>query len=90
MELEESQRTGIKGPVVYKLLEPINWGKNETIEEITFQPLKGKHIKFLKKDSGMAEMIQVASKSSGTPMAVFDEMGAQDVMNIIEIMGNSF
>lgn len=89
MELEEKEQvTGLKGPQKYKLLEPVIWG-SETITEINIKPLKGKHVKLLKKDSGMADLIQIASKASGTPVAVFDEMGAQDVLNIVELVGNS-
>lgn len=89
MENVEEQKVALKGPQKYRLIYPVTWGKNETIEEITIQPLKGKHIKLLKKDAGLQELIQVAAKASGTPVAVFDEMDSQDVLNIVELVGNS-
>lgn len=78
----------LKAPYTYTLMSPIQWGKDE-ITEIKIPKLKGKHIKNLKKDSGLSDLIAVASKASGQPMALFDEMESQDVMNITEIVGNS-
>lgn len=87
MENQNQQPVAVKGPQVYKLLSPVQWGQ-ETITEIAIPKLKGKHIKGIKKDSGLSDILLVAAKASGHPMAMFDEMDSQDVLNIAELVGN--
>lgn len=90
MELEDNEQrkpTPKKGPVTVKLDEPVEWGQ-ETIREVVLKPLKGKHVKILGKDPTLAQLLQLASKSSGLSAGVFDEMSSSDAFRVAEEVGN--
>ena len=80
--------------VTIKLQYPFEWqgehGKEE-ISEVEFSRPKGKHLKGITKDVGMAEMFNIAAKISVneyiTP-SFFDEMDAADCMTVIEVIGD--
>lgn len=81
-----SKPAGRKGPVRIKLQEPIEWG-SEVIKEIVLQPIKAKHMKLLGKDVTAKDLLLIASKISGQPSAVIDELSSQDALQVIDAVG---
>lgn len=79
-------KTARKGPITVKLSEPITWGE-ETIRDVTLQPIKGKHLRKLPSSPSLDDILKVASKVSGQPSAVFDEMSAEDIGKIADAVG---
>lgn len=71
---------------VVKLKYPFKFGDRD-IDEVTLQRLKGKHIKKLSGHPTMADLLDLASKSAGEPPAVFEEMDAEDVSAVTEVIG---
>jgi len=70
------------------LLYPIQFGENRTVSELEFNRLKGKHIKKLSGTPTMADLLELASKSASEPPALFDEMDAEDVLRVTEVIGD--
>lgn len=71
------------------LNHPFSFGTERgEITELTFQRLKGKHIKKLGSAPTMADLLELASKSAGEPLAMFDEMDAEDVLRVTEVIGD--
>lgn len=69
------------------LKHPFDFGDRK-ISELTFQRLKGKHLRKLGQQPTMNDLLELASKSAGEPPAVFDEMDAEDVMQVAEVIGD--
>ncbi len=71
------------------LLHPFPFGTERgEVTELTFQRLKGKHIKKLSGTPTMADLLDLASKSACEPPALFDEMDAEDVLRVTEVIGD--
>jgi len=60
----------------------------KSITEITLNRPKGKHLKKMKGDPGVSDLIGIASKCSGIAPLVFDEMDGQDITRVCEEIGN--
>lgn len=92
MEMEENEETKTvrvvskKKPLEIKLQEPIEWG-TETIEKIVLKPPRGKHLRGLPVSPGLNDILKLASKISGVSSAVFDEMCSEDVMRVVDAVG---
>lgn len=82
----ESQKIGADVAKVLELKEPFDFG-GEEIKSLKFKKMKGKHLKGvsageLKTDS----LFLIASRLTDMPPSVFDEMGGEDAMGVIEIV----
>lgn len=75
--------------VVHKLKYPFQFGDRE-ITELTFERLKGKHLKGISEKPSMVDLMNLASKSAKEAPAIFDEMDAEDVTDVAEIIGGFF
>lgn len=76
-------------PITIKLEEPIHWGKEEVIEEITLQVPKAKHVKDMNlKDINVSDILKLTSKLSQVSITALDELGMADLMAITEAVGN--
>lgn len=73
--------------MIFKLSQPVQFGQ-ETITEITLQPIKAKHIRSLSDKFSMGDMLDLAVKVSGQPSFVIDELCASDAMELLKILGN--
>jgi len=73
--------------VTYKLLHPVELGSERTTQIILSRP-KGKHIKHLKKDLTLGEIMQVAQKVADCSPLVFEEMDGGDYLAVGEIVGD--
>ena len=82
----ETKKTEKRGETVVLLDYPIPFGE-ETISEIVLKRPKFKHIKNMGEGMKIKDLIQIASKVSAVPMAVFEEMESPDVMKIAEALG---
>lgn len=60
----------------------------KTITEIELSRPKGKHLKTIKQDAGLAEMMLVASKLTGLPNKVFEEMDGADLIKVTGQIGD--
>lgn len=69
-----------------KLKYPFDFGDRK-VTEVTLERLKGKHIKKLGATPKMVDLLELASKSAGEPPALFDEMDAEDVSAVTEVIG---
>jgi len=75
-------------PKIYKLKHPFTLDDKE-ITRIEFIRPKGKHIKGINLTSPtMDDMLKLAAKISGQLPRVYDEMDLEDVMAIMEIVGD--
>lgn len=76
-------------PFTYKLKTPIELG-TETITEVTIGKIKGKHMRSLPanpSDFTMDVLMNLASKVTAQSGAVFDEMGSEDLVEVLGIVG---
>lgn len=69
------------------LKHPIEFG-DRTVTELTFERLKGKHLRKLSAKPTMNDLLELASKSAKEPPALFDEMDGVDVMAVAEVIGD--
>jgi hypothetical protein len=69
------------------LKHPFQFG-DRTVAELTLQRLKGKHLRKLPARPAMDDLLGLASKSAGEAPAVLDEMDAEDVMAVTEVIGD--
>lgn len=69
------------------LKHPIQFGER-TVTELSFDRLKGKHLRKLSAKPTMDDLLGLASKSAKEPPALFDEMDAEDVMSVAEVIGD--
>lgn len=72
---------------VLTLKHPFDFGDRK-ITELTFNRLKGKHLKKLPASPAMGDMMELASKSATEAPAIFEEMDAEDVGACLEIVGD--
>lgn len=72
---------------VHPLLHPFEFG-DRSVTELKFERLKGKHLRRLGAKPSMDDLLNLASKSAGEPPALFDEMDAEDVMAVAEVIGD--
>lgn len=87
MSEEVKNKAPAKGPMTVKLFEPIEHG-SETITELVLKRPKAKHVKGLNlKDMRIADILQVASKLSGTSMSALDELSTEDMNRVVEAVG---
>jgi hypothetical protein len=70
------------------LKHPFQFGSDRMVTELTFGRLKGKHLRKLGATPTMSDLLELASKSAGEPLPLFDEMDAEDVMAVVEIIGD--
>lgn len=73
----------------YTLKHPVQIG-TETITEVKFGKIKGKHMRSLpgvKEAYTMGTIMDLAAKVMGESAAVLDEMEAEDVMEVCERVG---
>lgn len=74
--------------VTLKLLYPFKFGESRTVEELNFDRLKGKHIKKIGGNPTMQDLLDLASKSCSEPPALFDEMDAEDVVRVTDVIAD--
>lgn len=72
---------------VIKLKEPIKYG-SETISELTIRKPKAKDLRKLSGNNSVSEILDLAGRLCGQPPSVMDELGMDDTMAILEIVGN--
>lgn len=70
-----------------QLKHPFTFGER-SVTEVAFNRLKGKHLKKLGASPGMADLLDLASKSAAESPAFFDEMDAEDVLAVTEVIGD--
>jgi len=75
------------------LEHPIPFGKQETIEELTFREPRGKDyrafpLQMEKLDIG--QLLQFAAKITGRTDRQIDELGGADVMRVVEVASGFF
>lgn len=73
---------------VIPLKHPFSFGEGRTVSELTFERLKGKHLRKLGQRPTMNDLLELASKAASEPPALFDEMDAEDVMTVAEVIGD--
>jgi Phage tail assembly chaperone proteins, E, or 41 or 14 len=71
---------------VYALKHPFAFGDRQ-VTELTFDRLKGKHLRKMGATPTMDDLLTLASKSAKEPPALFDEMDAADVVEVSEVIG---
>lgn len=69
------------------LKHPFQFGDRE-VTELTLQRLKGKHLRKLPGKPTMDDLLGLASKSSSEAPALIDELDAEDVMAVTEVIGD--
>jgi hypothetical protein len=72
---------------VIKLKEPIKHG-SELITEFTVRKPKAKDLRGLPKDPNTGDMLNFAGRLCGQPPSVIDELGMEDVNELLEVVGN--
>ena len=73
---------------ILKLLYPIDWDSEDgLVTELEFKRPKGKHLKGLTSELGLAEIFKIASKITGFTPAFFDEMDGADCLRVSELIG---
>ena len=76
------------GTKTLKLCEPIPQG-SESIDSMTFQKPKAKHLKHMKLDKmEMADFLVLGGKISGNPPSVMDELGMADMFAMVEVISD--
>jgi hypothetical protein len=83
MSEEKSKRV----PKTLKLNFPVEFDQ-QTYHELTIQRPKGKHLKKMPADPGIKDMLALASRCSGIPPMIFDELDGSDVTNVCEAIGD--
>ncbi len=68
------------------LIEPLIFG-TETVTSLSFKPMKAKHLRGLTAKAGFGEMLDLAGKLCGLTTDEMGELGAQDAMKVIEVVG---
>lgn len=70
-----------------KLGYPIEWHKEE-IKELKLQRPKGKHFKKFPVEPKMGDFLALGVELAGHPPSLADELDGQDVMKVVEVVGN--
>lgn len=75
--------------ITIKLVEPIQWGKEEAILELILQVPRAKHVKDMNlKDPNVNDILKLTSKLSQVSLSALDELGMEDLMAVTEAVGN--
>lgn len=74
-------------PKTIKLAYPVEFDQ-KVFDEITLQRPKGKHLKKMPSEPSMKDLLALASRVSGVPPLVFEELDGVDVTNICEAIGD--
>lgn len=69
------------------LKHPFKFGERE-VTEVSLDRLKGKHIRKIGAHPTVDDLLNLASKSAKEPPALFDEMDAEDVMAVTEVVAD--
>lgn len=70
-----------------KLKDPIIFG-DETVKELQFQKLRAKHMKNLKSNMDMGDILKLISKLTNTEQAKLDELSAEDFMECSKVVSD--
>ena len=70
-----------------KLVEPFQFG-SQFIDELEMQPPKAKHIRNMPAAPNTGDILNLAGKLCGQPPSVIDELGMEDTMKVLEVVGN--
>ncbi len=79
----------MSAPVTVKLKEPIPFG-SETIAELTLRKPKAKDFRRMPMNPGVGDLLDLAGQLSGQPKVVIDELGAEDMHEVLERVGDFF
>ncbi len=90
-EIEEKEEAKYPLPYKIELLYPVDWGKNESRNDVVVQRrLKAKDFKGLDASRiEMGDMMKLVSRITAEPMAFVDELDIEDLYRVIEVV-NSF
>ena len=81
-----------KPDTIYTLKHPVEIG-SETITEVRIGRMKGKHMRQLPADKSeytMGVIMDLAAKMMGESSVLLDEMDAEDLTEVCEIVGERF
>lgn len=70
----------------YTLKEPVEFGK-EKIEKLEFRAPKAKDFRKLPLQPNMGDMLDLAGRLANQPPSVMDEISAEDMMRVLDIVG---
>lgn len=79
----------MSGPVTIRLKEPIAFG-TQTIDELTLRKPKAKDFRRMPMNPGVGDLLDLAGQLAGQPKAVIDELGAEDMQEVLERVGDFF
>jgi hypothetical protein len=71
---------------VVKLREPIQFG-TQLVDEIAFRKPKAKDFRRLPMDMKFGDLLDFAGALSAQPKAVMDELGVEDLAEVMNIVG---
>lgn len=71
----------------FVLATPIQHG-TETIKEFDLRRLKAKDFRSLPAELGFDDMLTLASASAAQPPSVIDELDAEDMTKLMEVVGS--
>ncbi|MDI9240736.1 phage tail assembly protein [Lysobacter sp. LF1] len=75
---------------VYTLKHPVQLG-GQTVAKVTLGRVKGKHLRaFPASNPTMGDMLDLAAKVMGESGLLLDEMEAEDIAGVCELLGESF
>lgn len=78
----------MSAPKIHRLANTIQVG-SETIAELTFSPIKGKHLRgivFSSKGMLFDDLLTVAGRLCKQPPSVMDEIEGEDLEEVLEIV----
>ncbi len=77
--------------VTVKLSKPIQFG-TQVIEEMTFQPITGRHMRRVKTPARqeLALVMELACLTSGQTQEIMDMVQGPDLVEIMAVVGNFF
>lgn len=88
-EKKKSKKHSGRAPVTLKLITPIFIGNDTSLEEITFQVPKARHLRFIRFDNmSMDDLLTLAGKLSALPPSTIDELEVNDVLKVVEVMSS--
>lgn len=78
-----------KGRYIIKLKYPFEYG-SETFTELKLRPPKAKHMRKLKAEPDMQDMIRMVEVLSDEARSVIDELDPVDTSECVDFLGNFF
>ncbi len=72
--------------VVLRLKEPVQFG-SEIVAELSLRRPKAKDFRRLPMDPKFGDILDLAGQLAGQPKAVMDELGAEDLMEVMNLVG---